>query len=51
LDPAVEQNLIRLHTWRKEADYDDPCSFIVETQAVESVTLARALIDRIKVLR
>ena len=48
VDVAIRQDLLRLHEWRKEADYDDPCSFVIETQARESVTLASSLVDRIK---
>lgn len=46
-DPSISQTLARLHEWRKEADYDDPCSFNVERQATIAVALARATIERI----
>jgi uncharacterized protein (UPF0332 family) len=50
IDAAIRQDLLRLHEWRKDADYDDPCSFVIETQALESLDLARSLVDRIKAL-
>ena len=47
-DPAISETLTRLHDWRKEADYGDPCSFDVERQATIAITLARATIEKIE---
>jgi hypothetical protein len=47
-DPAISETLIRLHDWRKEADYDASCSFDVERQARIAITLARATIEKIE---
>jgi uncharacterized protein (UPF0332 family) len=45
-DPAISETLARLHDWRKEADYDDSCSFNVERQASIAIGLARATIEK-----
>ena|SRR5215213_1507096 len=47
-DPAISETLTRLHNWRKEADYEDSCSFDVERQARIAITLARATIEKIE---
>jgi uncharacterized protein (UPF0332 family) len=50
-DPAISETLARLHDWRKEADYDDSCSFDVERQASIAIGLARATIEKIEAIR
>ena len=46
----LQQELVRLHRWRKQADYDDVCSFDVEVTAHDAVALARMTIERIRSL-
>jgi hypothetical protein len=43
--------LARLRDWRKEADYDDSCSFNVKRQASIAIDLARATIRKIESIR
>jgi uncharacterized protein (UPF0332 family) len=50
-DPAISETLARLHDWRKEADYDDSCSFDVERQASIAIELARTTIEKIESIR
>jgi len=50
-DPAISETLARLHDWRKEADYDDSCSFNVERQATIAIGWARATIEKIEAIR
>jgi uncharacterized protein (UPF0332 family) len=50
-DPAISETLARLHDWRKEADYDDSCSFDVERQASVAIELARTTIEKIESIR
>jgi len=50
-DPAISETLARLHDWRKEADYDDSCSFNVNRQASIAIDLARVTIQEIESIR
>lgn len=40
----------RLHDWRKEADYDELCSFALDATAQDAIIVARTTIDRIRSL-
>jgi len=44
---GVAQDLRRLHGWRKNADYDDICPFVIATQATTAVSLARRVVQDI----
>jgi uncharacterized protein (UPF0332 family) len=46
----IADEVERLQSWRKEADYDDPCTFDIEVQAVITVDLARRTIETIRSL-
>ena len=41
------EQLWRLHLLRKEADYDNPCSFDINEGAADAVLIARTLVARI----
>jgi uncharacterized protein (UPF0332 family) len=49
-DLLLEQFLFRLHDWRKQADYDDECTFDLEETAADAVALAQVTIERIRSL-
>jgi uncharacterized protein (UPF0332 family) len=49
-DAMLADALARLHSWRKEADYDDPCTFDIDKQAGAAVDLARRTIEMIRTL-